>query len=654
MNKRVSFFVFVSAFAVACFLALTAVAHAATIPTYIIINPIGSVQSGEPFTVTGSLRRHVESGSVGLGSRLVGLYIETISTGTGVISPTFLVANVSTNAEGQLTWIVRNRLLAGNYRVYFLYQGSPSLFSSVASTDLFVTEVPPPEVKQPTPPSTPSTPVQLSVSATTLPIEVGETTTVTVQLTSQGLPLANYLVHLRVPGVTQQRETDTEGKAVFVIKTPLNPGRNVAQIVFNGKGDLMAAQQQVVITVKPPAQTTLMFVDGNKQVFLGDRYTFVAQLASDGIPVSDQLVRLYLDGKQRYGAITDVNGSVTLRLPHDMVAGQHVISATFKGTSNRIGSQVVLPITVQPRLFEVQTVPPLANVKIQVGDEMIRTNEQGIAKLVVQKVGVVPVTVLPYESTDPNLRAVFVRSLAKVFSTTTNINISNGKVYQIGFELSYPVSQQFVEVTSGNTVDPKRITNITLVNSKGEVITLKDAGTQWYQANRIIRKNNKLVIAPVRYSVNDITVDGVNVVHRGQQRFTVKPDSTWSVKLLMFDVDIRVRDALFRSPTGNSVRVVGPKSQVRDVPLDAEGKLRLESLSRGVYTVTVQGAPGIIAPVTIAHSSKQEVEIQIISYLDIGVVGGAIISIALLALIVGSPALLKGLRRISKRREVTV
>jgi hypothetical protein len=381
---------------------------------------------------------------------------------------------------------------------------------------------------------------------------------------------------------------------------------------------------------------------------------FVAQLTTDGQPIPSQFVRFFLNGKQRYGARTDADGKAELRLPRSMIAGSHVISATFRGTISLLKSTVTQPITLLPRQFEVHTVPPLSGVRILVRDKEIRTDARGVARLMIEKSGSLPVTVLPYDSPDPNARAEFDRWSDGVFSATRKVRIASGvtSTYQIGFEMSHPIIQHFVEEDSGRDVSSSRLSNIMLVDSAGEAVTVtvKDGGVQWLKANRIIRLNETLIASPVFYQLHNITVDGVNVVNSGQQRFKVTPNARWTMKLQMHDLAVEVRDALFGFPVGKGMRVAYPMGQFRDVALDPLGRMRIESLSRGSYTVTVQGVQGIRAPTPIALSRSRDVSLAVISYLDIGIVAGALALIALSVLFVGRRKTFVGLRQIIFRR----
>ena len=627
-------------FALACFWMQLSVAAAAPnaapaqnpAPTVIHIDPVGPVFAGQSFTVTGILYRPVDGGTAIIPNRGVDLYIEPLSKPSGIVSKTLRVATVFSDEQGRLKWVIHTKLYSGQYRLYFLFEGTRGLMSSFATTELQVSEAAPGKA---TIGRKKFLPAQLSVQTTGL-IEPGETMTITVQLTNQArLPLASQKVYLHLPGATQQRKTDAKGVAAFVIKKPLASGVNVGLVRYRGQNSYLPAEKTFQLVVKPRHTTRLAFEkDSNETHYVGEELSFVARLMADEEPLLNQLVRFYLDGTLRYGTKTDSEGKAVLRLPRNLVFGSHTISATFRGTDNLLTSSGALPITLSPKRFEVRTVPPLPNVSIMVGQQRIQTDAKGIARLLIEKSGPVSVTVMPYESPDPNVRAQFIRWSDEVVSATRRINIVNGAVVQIGFEVSYPILPNFVEEDSRRDVNMKRLSNIILVNNIGEAVSLTGSA-QWLKANRIIRHDDALATATLSYQLRNVTVDGTNVVNEGQQRFKVQRNARWTVKLQMHDLAIATRDALFGFPVGNGVRVNYPKGQWQDVALDTNGRMRIESLSRGSYTVTVQGGFVIRTPTPIALSRSQNLDLPVISYLDISIVGGALATVALFVLLVG-------------------
>ena len=593
-------------------------------PTVIHIDPVKPIYAGQSFAVTGILYRHTNDGNAGVPNRAVALYIEPLTSATGVVSKTLRVATVFSDSQGHLKWTVHKSLGTGRYRLYFLFAGTAGLQHSFATTELVV--------NGPVPAQT----VLLSVMPL-VSIEPGDPATVTARLTTRTQrPLANQTLTVNLPGATQQRKTDAQGMAVFVIQKPLTTGVNLGKVRYEGQQAYRPAEQSIQLIVNPRLASKLVFTAvGDKPLYVGDELAFTARLTSGGRPLLNRLVRFYLNGELRYGAKTDADGKAVLRLPRNLVAGSHVLSATFRGANNLLESTDTLPVALLPRPFEVRTVPPLPDVTILIGEQRIRTDARGIARVLVQKSGAVSATVLPYESPDPNVRAVFIRWSDDVASATRRINVVNGAMLQIGFEVSHPVQPRFVEESAGRQVNVNRLSQIMLVNSLGEAVPIT-VGVQWLKANRITRHDNVLRAAALSYQLLNVTVDGVNVVNEGQQKYKVAPrDLRWTMKLQMHDLTVTTRDALFGFPIGSGVRVTYPMGQLQDVALDASGRMRMESLSRGSYTVTVQGGFFIRAPTPVALSRSQFVDLPVISYLDVGIVVVALMGLALFVLLWG-------------------
>jgi hypothetical protein len=298
----------------------------------------------------------------------------------------------------------------------------------------------------------------------------------------------------------------------------------------------------------------------------------------------------------------------------------------------------------------VRVVPPLSNVKILVGDELIQTDERGIARLMVNTSKLSSVTVLPYDSADPNMRADFNRWSDEVFTTTRSINVVNGSTYQIGFEVSNRITQQYIEEGTGREVSVTRLNDIRMVSSAGDTVELNNGAVQWLKANNISRHDDSLIASSISYRLRNVTLDGVNVVNEGQQSFDATPNARWTVTLRMYDIEVVSRDALFGFPIGNSVHVVYPTGRSRDVTLDALGRMRIESLARGSYTLLVLGASGILTPTPIDLSRSQDVRLAVISYLDIGVIASGLTALALFALLVVRPEVFVRFRSLVLKR----
>jgi hypothetical protein len=617
------------AFAATSVFAVSRFARAGDEPTQVTIDPLPPIQSGAPMTLTGSLMRLTASGTEAIPHRHVKLYLETVSTKSGATAPTIFLASLFSDEKGRLKKIIHTSYIAGHYRLYFIYEGSPRFEPNHAVIDLFVTER-----------NSKSIPIQrltqLSLTINSPTIDIGETVTLTARLTvGRQAPMPDQTLHLKVADVSLQKHTDSKGEAVFIVKKPLSPGSHEARVSFDGSRGFTSSSTKTILHVNAPTKTTLVISrEQKREITIGDEIKLMARLTTSDQPMPGRFLRVYLDGKFRSGVKTDIDGKARLKLPHNLIAGTHVVSVTYRGAPNRVGSSDALTFEIFPQPFEIETVPQLPNVKIRVGDQVIHTNENGLARLSVESNRMLSVTVLPYETANLNIVPKFVRWSDTADSASRTLNVANGKRYQIGFEVHRKITINFSEDDNDRPVDPSRVKKITLLNSAGEIVS-SDNNVFWIKTNSLTRLDNKLVSSPLIYYLHEAWVEGINVVNEGQQRFEVTTDNTWVARLHIYDVHVTARDALFGYPVGRAVRVVGPKGSEQLRSLNAKGFTQIESLSRGNYVFAVQGASGIAAPTPISLSRSRELTLAVISYFDLAVMGGCIFVVAGLAILIG-------------------
>jgi hypothetical protein len=217
------------------------------------------------------------------------------------------------------------------------------------------------------------------------------------------------------------------------------------------------------------------------------------------------------------------------------------------------------------------------------------------------------------------------------FAPTRKIEVPLDKPLEVGFEVSYQVSQTFVDLDH-QPVDSSRITSITYKGSNGATFTFEDTGTHWLPSGRIIRLNNGLQETRILYSVMSIVIDGANVVSQAQQRYYVDPDDLWTIQVLLYEAHFSARDALFGFPIGTGIHMEFPDGEVQEYTFDPKEGYTLKGLARGIYKVTVTGAQGYAPPTPIALSRSQDVELMVFSYIDMGFLMsiGLILSVGLL------------------------
>jgi phospholipase C len=193
--------------------------------------------------------------------------------------------------------------------------------------------------------------------------------------------------------------------------------------------------------------------------------------------------------------------------------------------------------------------------------------------------------------------------------------------------LYHRVRPSFVDL-SGERVDPRVVGSVTLQGSQGRRHVFGGEGPRWLQGNRVVPESRGRRSTTLTYAAERVVVGGSNVVRRGQQRFVPSESPRMQLRLLLFAARLRVRDALFGFPIGSAVRVEYPNGREQRQALGRGAELTLRSLPRGDYRVSAE-APGISSARPVALSSDQEVDLRVISWLDVAVV---LLSLAAIAL----------------------
>lgn len=390
-----------------------------------------------------------------------------------------------------------------------------------------------------------------------------------------------------------------------------------------------------IVEAKPLAATvgTTLTIEPPIPVSVGNPAFIVLKLVSSkGEPVVDQSIELFVDGQRERRARTDATGTATIRVIQDKAA-TYAITATFKGSkSPSLGSsRAAADLVVSPATVEIIVTPPLPDIKFSLDGRVFKSDDYGVARIKVSETGKYQLDILPLEFNDENIQMHFGRWGDESFEANREIEIPLSKPLEVGFEVSYQVSQTFVDLDQLH-VDSSRIDSITYKGSNGATFTFEDTGTHWLPAGRIIRLNKGLQETKILYSVMSIVIDGANVVSQAQQRYYVHENDLWTIQVLLYSARFTARDALFGFPIGNGIQMEYPDGEMQAYSFDLDEGYTLEGLARGIYRVTVTGAQGYAPPTPIALSRNQDVELMVFSYLDMGVIAsiGLLLSVGLL------------------------
>lgn len=350
---------------------------------------------------------------------------------------------------------------------------------------------------------------------------------------------------------------------------------------------------------------------------------------------------LYLNGEPLGRTHTNSEGVAKARLDEGLPAGGYTLEAAFEGYKAYRPARTATTFTIEPALLTVKTVPPIAGVAFSLDGYVFATQADGVARTSVAQSGVYTLELLPWK--DKATRLSFGRWRDGVYEPRRKVELPKDSSLEAGFDVSYLVKTTFVDL-AGKSVSPERITELTFKSSYGATHTLRGAQPVWLQANRVLRRTWGLEEKKIRYALESVTVDGSNVVNRGQQRFAVNQTEAWKIELLLYHARFSAADAVFGFPLGDGVSLEYPDGHKKFLKFGADNSVAVGPLARGLYKAQVAGARGMAPPTPIALSRDQTVALKVLSALDMGVGLSLGLVGALGLLLLGRPQLF-GLKR---------
>jgi hypothetical protein len=298
------------------------------------------------------------------------------------------------------------------------------------------------------------------------------------------------------------------------------------------------------------------------------------------------------------------------------------------------------PELVRTAPYDIETVPPMPGVRLTVGGKDYFTDRKGKISLRLPGVrtdevrGVVKVH-------DKKIRPGVVARFSRWYGHST-----------LTFDYHYKIDFAFRDLHD-EPVDPNLVSKLTVKSRTGVRTYLEKGESVWLQGSRVVPFTGDLVSKDIDYQIERALVDGTNVVNRAQQRFTPSETQDLDVQLLFYSLTIDTKDALLGFPIGSAVEMTYPSGRVVRHPLK-DGKATLASLPRGTYDVKVV-APGVSFTRPVSVSRNQEVELKVISYLDMALAFFALAGLAIGLLLARRPHLVRALgRRLRLRRREPV
>ncbi len=271
----------------------------------------------------------------------------------------------------------------------------------------------------------------------------------------------------------------------------------------------------------------------------------------------------------------------------------------------------------------ITTVPVVAGIHLTVGGHRLVTDPAGRAAFtgcrLLDAIGMtVPQTPVPLPG---KRRAVFDRVYLA----------DRGALVQLAFGVQYQVALAFAGLPTG------QISEYSLSSSTGALTTYRTLDPLWLLGSRVVRSPDGLESRALSYSVDSVLVAGESVVNRAQTRFYPSERTVVRVPLLAFTVGAVVVDRMFGFPVGSAVTLQGPAELQFRQPL-VDGRAAFVDVPRGSYQATAE-APGLRIARSLTLSKDQQVMIPVITWLDLSVLLGGPLVLALALILAPRPAL---------------
>jgi hypothetical protein len=370
-----------------------------------------------------------------------------------------------------------------------------------------------------------------------------------------------------------------------------------------------------------PRPTTLTLMAPSEPQAMGERINLYTQLVNDeNQPQGNKVLILYINGQEIRRARTAEDGSVNLSISGDFPIGVYEIRITFIGTKDYAPSEAYTTLTIRPMLLTVETVPPLPGISVSLNEQVAVSDEQGFIRFELTELATYTLRVLlePDTALSPDTRISFDRWNDAEFMPERTVEVRGDVHLQAGLKLSHLVSQNFIDL-EGQPFHPSVITEFTLKSSSGTYYTFEDNAPRWLPASRIQRYRAGLSVTPLQYGVESVMINGTNAVNRYQQRFYLKPNDIWRIQLLLYSARIRAKDAFFGFSVGTGILLSFPDGDSTTLQFDPDKSLQTGLLARGEYKIKVVGVGGVTPATPVALSRNQDIELSVLSTLDIGV-----------------------------------
>ncbi len=315
----------------------------------------------------------------------------------------------------------------------------------------------------------------------------------------------------------------------------------------------------------------------------------------------------------------------------------HAIFSHFEAQPEIAYSRTVVAAFDMSRFLHIRTLPALPRATFLLDGTSYTTGADGTVTVATDRLSDLDHR-LKFDTlvTDSGTRARFLR-----FSNPPQHGYWRDAIAV--FDLSRAVQFSFAK-PDGSALPPGRVSSMTIRSSTGVDRTISDSALRnpvMLPALHVTSTNETRDQQMIRYTVQEVRVDGSNTVVPSQQAFFPANTTAAAVGTRIYSLDVTVDDAIFGFSAGSSVLLRKPDGSESRYHL-ADGKVTIPGLAPGQYQMRIQGA-GFDGWRPIVVSRDQVIAVSPISGIDIAAVG----AIALLLLF---GLFFVGARRRARRR----
>lgn len=283
---------------------------------------------------------------------------------------------------------------------------------------------------------------------------------------------------------------------------------------------------------------------------------------------------------------------------------------------------------------EVETIPPLVGVEVRIDDQVRTTGADGVARFRLVVVANIRQRIMVETPDVGSEEDGYLADYARLYRR-------DDRHYALAFNVHKPVTFSF-HGSNGEEIGLSDIDATNLKNRLGGVYP--DVALDrplWLHAQRVVSTQQGPELRDIEWSIESVIVKDTNVVNRAQVRFFPAEVDHIEVPTLFFSATFRITDLFFKTTTGDAIELTHPDGEVTTHQLEDDGTINLPSLPRGEYHAVVLGpGPRISRPVAL--SRNQDLELELLSWLDLGVVAIGLVVFLALPLVFG--------RRLLRRR----